>query len=422
MKMTRMALSISKYRSNSDDESLATRILMQSGLLYRYSAGIYGKHNLLTLAQENVNAVVRDTLSKYGCVEVSLPLLQPKQIWEQSGRWEDYYGSGQMFTCHMKNGDYCIAPTAEEAMLAFVKNNLRSYKNLPVTTFQIGTKFRNELRSRGGLLRTKEFLMMDAYSFHESEEDMAKEYLRIKQAYCDIFEKLNLRVLPVAALNGDMGGKVSEEFMCISSSGEDTILVNDEGTIGINTEVLEMPNALDYLEENYGIRDISALHTEHCIELGHIFQLGQRYSKAMGCYFKSKNNTDIPYYMGCYGIGLSRVLAAICEENCDEDGLIWPMAISPYKVHIVAHPTKIEAGAKLHDDLLANGVSVIFDDRLDVSIGAKIKDAKLLGTPLLVIIGTRNASQLYELENRADGIKSLSDFSKIVELIKTSST
>lgn len=413
MRMSRMALNISKNRTNSDNESLATRILLQSGLLYRYSTGIYGKHNLLVLAQENINAVVRKVLSKHGCVEVSLPLLQPKQIWEQSNRWEDYYASGQMFTCSMKNGTYCMAPTAEEAMLTFVRNNLKSYKNLPVNVFQIGTKFRNELRSRGGLLRTKEFLMMDAYSFHESEEDLKREYLNMKQAYCEIFEKLGLKVLPVVALNGDMGGKVSEEFMCISESGEDTILVNDEGTIGINTEVLEKPNASEYLLENYGIEDLSALHEEHCIELGHIFQLGQRYSEVMGGYFKAKDNTDVPYYMGCYGIGLSRVLAAICEENCDEDGLIWPKEVSPYKVHIVAHPTKMEEATKLYDELLANDVPVIFDDRSDISLGSKIKDAKLLGTPFMIIIGTKEQTK-YELEDRS-GKKGVFTLSELVK-------
>lgn len=412
--MSRMALNISKNRTNTDKESLATRILLQSGLLYRYSTGIYGKHNLLVLAQENVNAVVRTALCKHDCVEVSLPLLQPKQIWEQSNRWADYYGSGQMFTCSMKNGTYCMAPTAEEAMLTFVRNKLESHKDLPVNIFQIGTKFRNELRSRGGLLRTKEFLMMDAYSFHESEEDLKKEYLNMKQAYCEIFEKLGLKVLPVAALNGDMGGKISEEFMCISESGEDTILVNDERTIGLNTELLEKPNASEYLMENYDIKDISALHEEHCIELGHIFQLGQLYSKAMGGYFKAKDNTDVPYYMGCYGIGLSRVLAAICEENCDEDGLIWPEVISPYKVHIVAHPKKMETATKLYNELLNNNVPVIFDDRTDVSLGSKIKDAKLLGTPFMVIFGTKEHGDLYELESRV-GKKELIKFSELIE-------
>ena len=418
--MSHSALNISKNRINSADESLATRILLQSGLLYRYSAGIYGKHNLLVLAQEKINNVVRNVLGKYGCVEVSLPLLQPKQIWEQSGRWSDYCNSGQMFTSSMKNGDYCMAPTAEEAMLTFVRNNLRTYKNLPVNLFQIGTKFRNELRSRGGLLRSKEFLMMDAYSFHESEDDLRREYINMKQAYNEIFMKLGLTVLPVAALNGDMGGKVSEEFMCISESGEDTILVNDEGTIGINSEVLEMPNASEYLLE-YGIHDVSDLHEERCIELGHIFQLGQLYSEAMGGYFKTKDNIDVPYYMGCYGIGLSRVLAAILEENNDESGLVWPKTVSPYRVHIVAHSSKVETATELYNEMLARGIPAIFDDRLDVSLGSKIKDAKLLGTPYMVIIGLKeHENSKYELESRADGEKGFYSFSEIVELMSES--
>lgn len=417
MKMSRMALSTSKSRLNSSDESLSTRILLQSGQLCRYSTGIYGKHNILVKVQAKINNIICTTLSKYDCVEVSLPLLQPKYLWEDSGRWQGYYDSGQMFVCEMQNGTFCLAPTAEEAIFAFVKDNLKSYKDLPVNLFQIGAKFRNELRSRGGLLRTKEFLMMDAYSFHASEEDLKNEYQNIRNAYFEIFSKFNLPVIPVAAVNGDMGGKMSEEFMFISEAGEDTILVSEDGKLGLNTEILDLPNAMEYLETTYGISDVSKLAKKHCIELGHIFQLGQRYSTTMGGYFRTANNEEVPYYMGCYGIGLSRTLAAICENNCDEEGLIWPKIIAPYQVTIVCHSDKLEDGLEVYGALQEAGIDVLFDDR-QMSLGAKIKDAKLLGIPHMVVIGKKYQSGTYELEDRATGQKNYVSFTELLEIIK----
>ena len=189
MRLSRAAILTSKERVNSD-ESLSQQIFFQGNLLKRYGAGIYGKHNLLVRVQATIENVIRDVLDKYDCVEVSLPLLQPQAIWEASGRWDTYNDSGNMFYCNMPNGIFCLAPTAEEAIFEFVRDTLKSYKDLPVTLYQIGPKFRNELRARGGLLRTKEFTMMDGYSFHTSEEDLKREYENLKKAYLEIFEKL----------------------------------------------------------------------------------------------------------------------------------------------------------------------------------------------------------------------------------------
>lgn len=336
-----------------------------------------------------------------------MPLLQPKALWESSGRWEKYNQSGQMFYCDMPNGTYCMAPTAEEAMLDFVQSMVRSYKDLPINVYQIGAKFRNELRSRGGLLRSKEFTMMDAYSFHASQEDLAREYEHMRNAYLDIFQQLGLNVIPVKALNGDMGGNYSEEFMCLSESGEDTILVNADHTLAFNSELLELENASEYLEKNYGIKaDLSSFHEEHCIELGHIFQLGQKYSESMGATFANAENKNVPFYMGCYGIGVSRTLAAICENFCDKDGLCWPLNIAPYKVHIIYADKEKESDATdLYNYLLWNGVEVVLDDR-SLTFGSKIKDWKLFGIPYVVIVGKSYTGDGYfEVEERSTGTK-----------------
>lgn len=414
MKLSRAAILTSKDKPKSE-EMLSTQILFQSGMLKRYGAGIYGKHAFLTRAQANIEQIIRKVLNKYDCVEVCLPILQPKSIWEASGRWNTYHESGQMFYCDMPNGSFCMAPTAEEAVFEFVRDNLRSYKDLPANVYQIGGKYRNELRARGGLLRSKEFTMMDSYSFDSSEEAMKKEYSHIRAAYIEIFNELGLNAIPVSALNGDMGGKISEEFMFISDIGEDTILVNEDNTMAFNSELFEMENYEEYLKENYGITDISKFKEKHCIELGHIFQLGQKYSSSMNGTFKNSENEDIPYFMGCYGIGVSRTLAAICEQNCDEDGLIWPENIAPYPLMIIYKDTKREKAYDIYNSLQNAGIEVIIDDRETLRFGDKIKDWKLFGIPYLMVVGDKTEDTLYEIENRKTGFKEHKTKEQILE-------
>lgn len=383
-------------------ETLSQQVLMQSAQLKRYSSGIYAKNNFLVKAQANIENIIREVLEKYDCVEVVFPLLQPKSLWEASGRFDSYHASGQMFYCDMPNGSFCLAPTAEEAVLEFVRDKLKSYKDLPINLYQIGAKFRNEIRSRGGLLRSKEFIMMDAYSFSASQESLQEEYERMRLAYLEIFQRLGLPVLPVKALNGDMGGNYSEEFMCLANSGEDTILVNDDFSLAFNAELLQMQNATEYLKNNYGIEaNLDEFHPERCIELGHIFQLGQRYSKSMNGLFANNKGEKIPYFMGCYGIGVSRLLSAICEIHSNEEGLIWPECIAPYNAYIVYTDKQSEVANKLYERLLSKKVKVVIDDRPKLSFGAKLKDAKLFGIPYVIIIGNSyQNNQVFEVENR----------------------
>lgn len=416
MKLSRAAILTSKDRLESN-ELLSQQILFQAGLIKRYVSGIYGKHNFLVKAQANIESLIRDVLDTYDCVEVSLPLLQPKSIWDASGRWSSYAESGQLFYCQMPNGNFCLSPTAEEAVITFVRDNLKSYKDLPVNVYQIGAKFRNELRSRGGLLRSKDFTMMDAYSFHESEASLKQEYERMKQAYLEIFNQLGLDVIPVGALSGDIGGNFSEEFMFLSEKGEDTILVSKDNSMAFNTEILELDNACSYLK-NFGITDTSRLVEKRCIEVGHIFQLGQKYSATMDATFKDESNQSIPYYMGCYGIGTSRTLAAICEANCDEEGLCWPKVIAPYQLMIIYKHDKKELAFNLYHNLLDLHIPVVIDDRDNLRIGSKIKDWKLFGIPYLLVIGDRTSDDYFELESRKDGSKHSIRKSELLDFLR----
>ncbi len=400
MRLSRGCFSTTRERRSY--ETLSQQVLQQSGQVKRYSSGIFAKNNFFVKAQANIEGIIREVLEKYDCVEVSFPLLQPKSLWEASGRYDSYHRSGQMFCCDMPNGSFCMAPTAEEAVLEFVRDKVKSYKDLPINLYQIGAKFRNEIRSRGGLLRSKEFTMMDAYSFHVSQESLQEEYERMRSAYLEIFAQLGLPVLPVKALNGNMGGNYSEEFMCIANSGEDTILVNDDFSLAFNTELLQMQNAKQYLKDTYGIdANLDEFHLERCIELGHIFQLGQRYSKSMNGFFANSKGEKIPYFMGCYGIGVSRLLATLCELNCNEDGLVWPACIAPYTAYIVYTDKQCKVANTLYSQLLSKGVKVVIDDRPKLSFSTKLKDAKLFGIPYVIIIGNSyQNNQVFEVENR----------------------
>lgn len=405
---------IGTMRINNLDEMYPVQdMLMQSGQLVQYGAGIMAYGNIPLLIKRKVETVIEEVLNKYGCIEVSLPTLQPDIIWKNSGRWDKYVDDGTMLVVESDKGTFCLAPTAEEAIVEFAREKLKSYKHLPATFYQIGEKYRNEIRTRGYLLRGKSFTMMDAYSFNIGEEDLVETYQNIRAAYMEIFERLGLKVIPVVADNGAIGGKKSEEFMIISPIGEDTILYDEETGIGLNTEILEREDYKEYLEKEYGITDISKLQEKRTIELGHIFQLGTRYSEMMDANYITKEGKKQPYYMGCYGIGVSRTVATIYENAAVKkdgkvDAIALPFEIAPYKVQIIPkieNEEKKNEAEKLYEELTKIGVPAIIDDRQNLSMGAKIKDCKVLGTPYMVVLGDKVETGTMEFEDIKTGEK-----------------
>ena len=250
-------------------------------------------------------------LDKIGCVQVEFPKLQPRKIWNQSNRWDMYTKDGDiMFTLDNNLGEYGLAPTAEECATLFGANRLVSYKNLPAIYYQIGEKFRKEIRTRGYLFRPRTFVMMDAYSFDKTEEDMKKTYAMMHDAYLNIFKRLHINIMPTVSDNGVIGGKVAEEFQAYTPLGEDRILYDEKQNLGINKEVLEFENRDEYLKQ-LNINDVSSLKEYSSVELGNNFQLGTKYSESMGLYYVDENGEKKPYYMGCYGIGLGRIIATL---------------------------------------------------------------------------------------------------------------
>ena len=418
-------LGIGTMRVNKlDDMYPAQDMLMQSGQLVQYGTGIMGYGTIPLLVKRNIEEIIRQTLNDAGLAEVQMPTLQPKEIWEKSERWNKYIEEGVMLVVESDKGTFCLAPTAEEAVLEFAREKLKSYKHMPVTFYQIGEKYRNEIRNRGYLLRGKSFLMMDAYSFDTDIEGLEKSYKNVRDAYLKIAEKLDIEVLPVVADNGAMGGKKSEEMMLLSPIGEDTILYDAKSKIALNTEVLEKENYLEYLKEEYGIEDISGFEERRAIELGHIFQLGTRYSDTMKAVFIDRDGKEKPYYMGCYGIGVSRMLAAIYElsviknDKGEIDGISLPYNIAPFKLQIIAKmddEEKVAEANKLYEDLKKCGIETIIDDRENVNFGARIRDAKVLGTPYLAIFGGKDENGKVELENTKTVEKEVIPVEKLIE-------
>jgi len=412
--------------NNLDEMYPAQDLLLQSGQLVQYGTGIYAYGNIPLLIKRKVESVIQQVLNKYGCIEVSLPTLQPDIIWKNSGRWDKYVDEGTMLTVTSDKGDFCLAPTGEEAIVEFALEKLKSYKHMPVTYYQIGEKYRNEIRTRGYLLRGKSFTMMDAYSFDEDEQSLIKAYDNIRKAYMEIFEKLGLKVIPVVADNGAMGGKKSEEFMMLSNIGEDTILYDEETGIGLNIEILEREDYKEYLKNEYGITNISKLQERKTIELGHIFQLGTRYSSMMNGSYINKEGEAIPYYMGCYGIGVSRTVAAIYETSIikyeDEvKGIAIPKEIAPYKLQIVPkveNEEKLKEAEELYNKLIKQGINVIIDDRQNITMGAKMKDCKVLGTPFMAVLGDKVENGYVEFEDIKTGEKEVIRGEELIQRLK----
>ena len=426
MRLSKTGLGTIKL-NNIDEMYPAQSILIQTGQLVQFGAGIFAYNNIPLLVKRNLETIIQKTLNKYGCIEVLLPILQPEKIWKDSGRYDTYVNDGTMLTVSSNKGDFCLAPTAEEAMLEFAREKLKSYKNLPVTFYQIGEKCRNEIRTRGYLLRGKTFPMLDAYSFGKNQEELIVEYENLKKAFLEIFEKIELPVMPIAADNGTIGGKKSEEFMVISPMGEDKILIDKNTGKGLNTEVLEKENYEEYLREEYGIEDISSLEEVRTVELGHIFQIGTKYSEMMnGRYINQEGKEDL-YYMGCYGIGISRTLATIYEANVLKDkdgkpcGFSLPKAVAPYMLQIIPkmeNQEKVNLAEKIYNLLMEKGIGCILDDREKISIGAKMKDCKVLGTPYMVVLGDKTEGEILEIEETKTGERMQVSIDELIRILK----
>ena len=421
MRLSKMGMKNIKL-SNLDEMYPAQDILMQTGQIKQYGSGVYAYDNIPLKVQDNIEEIIKKHFNKADCIEVQMPIIQQAEIWKRSRRYDQYLEEGVTMISETDKGTYCLAPTAEEAITIFAENRITSHKQLPVVFYQIGPKFRNEIRNRGYLLRGKEFLMFDLYSFDKDEESMIKTYNKIKQVYFETFKEIGLDIVAVAADNGSMGGKNSEEIMALSKIGEDTILFDKETNQGLNVEILEREDVESYLKENYHIENIKKLKEEKACELGHIFALGTKYSDSMDIKFIDEQNNRKPFYMGCYGIGVSRVLGLIYENNIIKEnenvvGYSLPISVTPYYLYIISNDKKKEIAQNMYNQFLDKDVEVIIDD-VKGSIGEKIRNAKILGIPYIAIIGNNTEEGFAEIERTKDGAKKVMKIEEIIETIE----
>lgn len=421
MRLSKMGIKSVKL-GNLDEMYPAQDILMKTGQFKQFGSGVYAYDNVPLKLQDNIEEIIKKNFDKADFIEVQMPIIQQAEIWKRSGRYQQYIDEKVTMISETDGGTYCLAPTAEEAITVFVENRITSHKQMPVAFYQIGPKFRNEIRNRGYLLRAKEFLMFDLYSFDKNEEAMMQTYNKVKEVYLETFKEIGLDIVMVAANNGSMGGSNSEEVMALSRIGEDTILFDKETNQGLNIEVLEKENAEEYLKENYGINNISNLQQEKACELGHIFALGTKYSESMNIKFTDNQNNSKPFYMGCYGIGVSRALGLVYENNVIREnerviGFSLPVSITPYYLYIISNENKKDIAEELYGQFTDRNVEIIIDD-VKSSIGEKIRNAKILGIPYIAILGNDTEEGFVELERTKDGAKRVMKIEELIENVQ----
>lgn len=398
MRVTNLFTKTSKT-SPSDEVSKNAQLLIRAGFIHKEMAGVYDFLPLGKIVLDKIVQIIRKEMNAVGGNEISLTALQNPETWQASGRWSDEV-MDVWFKTKLSNGrEFGLAPTHEEPITKMMKNFINSYKDLPVYPYQFQTKFRAELRSKSGLMRGREFLMKDLYSFSESREQHDEFYEKISQAYARVFSRLGLGDFTYKTFaSGGSFSKFSHEFQTVSPVGEDTIYISDEKKIAINEEVLtdEVLAELNLRRED--------LREEKAVEVGNIFTLGYKFSEALGLKFIDRDGVEKPVFMGSYGIGPSRVMGMIAEHFSDDKGLVWPENIAPAKVYLVQIGDRSKQLAEeIYKEFQAKGIEVLFDDR-EVRPGQKFADAELMGIPYRVTVSDRLMdSNSFELVERVSG-------------------
>ena len=393
-------------------EIISHKLMLRAGMIRKVASGVYTWLPLGLKVLRKVEEIIRSEMNKSGAQEVLMPMVQPKEIWDETHRWEKM-GKELLRIQDRHERDFCLGPTHEEVITDLVRNTIKSYKELPINTYQIQTKFRDEIRPRYGVMRSREFLMKDAYSFGVDEESLDKSYIDMRNTYKKILEKIGLEYKIVKADSGAIGGDASEEFHVLAENGEDTIAISSDSEFAINTELLLKDGEdIASLEGKKAPDGNGTIQIKKGIEVGHIFKLGTVYSENMGATVQTKDGKSISLQMGCYGIGVSRIVAASIEQNNDDKGIVWPAAIAPFDVNIIPigyeKNKEIEdASNKLYQELLNQGYDVLLDDR-KAGFGSKIKDSELIGSPINIILGNKFLDDgSVELRTR-DGQESIS--------------
>ena len=406
-------------------EVISHKLMLRAGMVRKVASGIYTWLPLGLKVLRKIENIVREEMDNSGAQEVLMPMVQPKELWNETNRWEKM-GPELLRIQDRHERDFCLGPTHEEVITDLIRNNVKSYKELPLNIYQIQTKFRDEVRPRYGVMRGREFLMKDSYSFNIDEACLEETYLAMRNTYKKVLERMGLEYKIVSADSGAIGGDASEEFHVLAETGEDTIAVSNSSEYAINTELLlKEGEDISSLEGKPSPDGEGIIEIKKGIEVGHIFQLGKVYAEDMKANVLNDEGKASTLYMGCYGIGVSRLVAATIEQNNDEKGIIWPQSVAPFDINIIAigfqKDEKIaKASNSLYKELTNMGYDVLLDDRKD-GYGTKIKDSELIGIPLNIIIG-KQFIEKEEIEFRTrigdTSLSNISDSKTILDFFK----
>jgi len=376
-----------------DETSYNAQALIRAGFIDKVGAGIYTYLPLGKRVLDKICQIVREEINAIGGQEILMTALIPKENWQTSGRWESFDALFRLAGNDQK--EYALGATHEEIVSPLARKYIFSYKDLPFGVYQIQTKFRNEKRAKAGLLRGREFLMKDLYSFHADQESLDEYYTKATEAYKKIYERLSLGSQTyLTYASGGSFAKYSHEFQTLAEAGEDWIYLCDRCRVAVNKEIIGE-------QDSCPLCGNKELIEKKAIEVGNIFKLGTKFSEPFGLKYKDARGAENPVIMGCYGIGPSRIMGTIVEICHDQKGIIWPAAIAPYKVHLISLGENGDA-EKLYQELQAGGWDVLFDDR-DISAGEKFADSDLIGCPYRVVVSRKTLAEgKVEIKKRSE--------------------
>ncbi|NTU69592.1 prolyl-tRNA synthetase [bacterium] len=391
--------------------SINHQLLVKAGFIDQLQAGVYTILPLGLRVVKKIEAIVRKKMEEVGGQEIIMPALQPAENWKKTDRWDNLDVLFRFTSFYTKN-ELALGPTHEEVVTPLAKKFIFSYKDLPRYVFQIQTKFRDEKRAKSGMLRGREFLMKDLYSFHKDEMDLIKYYDKLKIAYMEIYDEIGIGLKTYLTFaSGGSFSKFSHEFQTVSESGEDTIYICEKCNVAINDEIIkEQKNCPECSGKDF--------RKEKAIEVGNIFKLMDKFSNSFNLKYVDEEGKEKPIMMGCYGIGIGRLMGTAVETFHDKDGIIWPKNIAPYSVYLI-DLNEPEAAKKVYNDLQKAGIEVLWDDR-DVSASEKFKDADLIGLPLRVVISKRTLGDKgVEVKERIEEKGKIVGLKNIVQGIKS---
>lgn len=398
MKQTKL-FSKTRREAPKDEVSKNADLLIRAGYIYKDMAGVYTFLPLGLMVLNKISNIIREEMNNLGAEEILLTSLQDKKVWEKTGRWNDEVVDNWFKTRLKNDTELGLGFTHEEPLTRLMKDYIRSFRDLPVYAYQIQTKFRNEARAKSGIMRMREFLMKDMYSFSKDNSQHEEFYEKAKQSYTNVFNRVGIgEYTYMTFASGGSFSKFSHEFQTVTDSGEDLIYIDETKHIAINKEVLNDEVCLELGVNKTNLKEKKA------VEVGNIFSLGTRFSDAFELYYSDEKGEKKPIVMGSYGIGPGRLMGVIAETLSDEKGLVWPIQVSPFSVQIISLDQSTNTIAEdIYNKLNDKGMSVLFDDR-DMRPGEKFADSDLMGIPLRIVIGEKgNKSGIFEVKYRKDG-------------------